>query len=240
MADNDLDIERNISHKLPSASERKDYSYQHTKLTWAGRVEETFGAPLLEKLRGLIPEGKVLDIGSSTGDTTREMAKIFGNMVQVVGIELDADMFGEKGKNLQELFKSVGQVKERTDTQDGNQPHFAQANGYFPPFGKNSFNAVFMMNNLYQTVEHQRISADQLKVVMGNISHIIKPNGFLCVSGLFGAAHPFIIYRFDEKKNVSIFAESKIDSKSDRNLSDNFDDIFHTISDSLDVKQLET
>lgn len=236
MADSTSYSENNLSHQLPSERDRKGYGYQHTNLTWPGRVEETFGVSLLEQLKDFIPQGTVLDIGSSTGDTTREMVHVFGDKVQVIGIELDADMFGKKGKFLQELYKTVRDAKEQTYTQGGNPPQFVQANGYFPPFAENSFHAVFMMNNLYQSVQHFRISSEQLNVIVGNIRHITKPGGFFLVSGISGGAyHPFVIFRFDEMKNATIFAKSDNSSMA-KDITNNPDDIFKTISSALGKK----
>ncbi|MBI2404579.1 class I SAM-dependent methyltransferase [Candidatus Gottesmanbacteria bacterium] len=233
MADSPSYLENNLSHQLPSEKDRRAYGYQHTKLTWPGRVEETFGVSLLEQLKDLIPQGTILDIGSSIGDTTREMAHVFGDNVQVTGIEIDAGMFGEKGKFLQKLYKTVVDAKKRTYTQGGNPPQFVQADGYFPPFAENSFHAVFMMNNLYQSVQHFKISSEQLKVIVGNIRHITKPGGFFLVSGISrGADHPFVIFRFDAMKNATIFAESDHSSMA-KDITDNPDYIFKTISRAL-------
>ncbi len=214
----------------------KKYSFDKTKgyhtefLTWAGRVEQTFGRNI-EKLRKIITHGNILEVGSSTGETTKDLANIFGSNVQVYSIEVNRQMLiDSKERSIAErVARVLGDVTggdERQYQTGGKDPVIFAGDGYRPPFAKNTFEAVFLMNNLYQSIQQNTLGDKQTESIMVNISNIIKPGGFLCISGTEAKGSPFVIYRFDENKNPFIF---------DKNIKDDKGKVFDRISNAFGV-----
>ena len=179
----------------------KDY-YHLTHLSIEGRVLNTFGAETINYLREKNRNGNVLDIDSSTGVTTKEMARIFPDS-HVVGIEVDPKMFGEEGKMWRETYARRYLTKESPPQQ--NQPDFAVADGYNLPFASNSFETVFANNNLWHVVEDDKMTPERAKEIFRDIIRTIEPGGHLCISGnSIKTVSPYIIFEVDEQKNVKI------------------------------------
>ncbi|HIH42938.1 TPA: class I SAM-dependent methyltransferase [Candidatus Woesearchaeota archaeon] len=123
-----------------------------------GRVHSDF--------RGSLPDivnGRILDIGCSRGETTNELSGRYKES-EVIGIDINRAAISEaiasrrKGK-------------------------FQVANGYCPQryFPEKSFDAVFMMNNLLYAID--KLSDDRLAEILGNVKSVVKPGGYLLISG---------------------------------------------------------
>lgn len=205
----------------------EDSRYHTDNVTWEGRVEQTFGSELIKELKAEIPRGIILEVGASIGETTKDLSSIFGENVQVVGIEVDRSMFvdSEFRRRTEQLAKTMGIItkgNEKEYKSSGRKPIIFAADGYNPPFAENSFEAVFIMNNLFQSVQQGGIQGESLKSVMKNISEIVKPRGFLCISG----RDHYVIYRFDEDKQPKIW--KIIETEADKN-------VFSAISEALEI-----
>jgi SAM-dependent methyltransferase len=202
-------------------------SYHRNPLTWHGRVEQTFGQNLLDKLKARIPSGAILEVGSSAGLTTKELAHYFGDKVRVIGIDIDVDLLTEKSPKTH-LFRNIrplnlGVTQEKASEAKGT--FFLQGDGYFPPLKEDSLEAIFAMNNIFHAVENGKISFEALKKTFLNWLKLLKPGGLICISGEVGGG-AYIIFEVISKDEVKVFAEDKHLGEYEYNASI---DVFHKL-----------
>lgn len=187
---------------------KPDFTYHLAHMTYEGRVEHTFGVPFLDNLREKIPNGRILEVGTSTRETTEELSRIFGSDVQVVGIDVNPDVLGSRRELFRKTHTSLAQNVERTYNDPGKDPLVALADGYTPPFAEDTFEATFWMNSLYQVLSKLGMSDEDLQTALREVVRVTKPNGFICISGLAGGVtEPYIVFQLDQEKKVHQFAE---------------------------------
>ena len=183
-----------IDH-VPGKRARARFPYHDIPATNWGRVKATFGEEKIDYLRRLITKGRVLDLGCADGSTSRELSEIFLDRVQIVG--LDKDTQG---------------IEENIISPRLNEPQFIEADGYFPPFAKNSFDVVFMMNNLFYLILKPSLREWQLQLILTNIHFVLKPSSFFCISGALSddgtIKKAYGIFQLDNAKKVTLWAHS--------------------------------
>ena len=127
--------------------------------TRPGRVRDTFGDHLPR-----IEQGEILDMGCSLGYTTEDLADIYPTCT-ITGIDIDkrvlrqADESPSKKSNIRYCF----------------------ADGYKSPFPPETFDAIVGMNNL--SFAYERSDWKYFKKHVEKITRMVKPQGYLCISG---------------------------------------------------------
>lgn len=126
-----------------------------------------------------LKEGKVLDLGISTGETTSDLAEYFRGKdanVDVKGIDIKPEL----------LTKGRQQGSEKPEFQPSSkEPEFAAADVRRLPFKDNSFEGIRMMHVM------QYLHEDAKKEAMKELERVLKENGIAVV----GHIDDFNIYR---------------------------------------------
>ena len=194
------------------------------RISYYGRASSTFGSDVLNYLKEHIQEGRILDSGTSSGAVATELAIILGDQVSVVGLDIHTRAI-ELAKQQETQEKSVAgeNAPEQPKTVEGRAAlakrlNWVQGDSYFPPFPNDSFEAVFMMNNIYHIIQSKDISQHELKIVLKNQLAILKPGGYLCISGVNTideengltqkSIYPYIIFQLDENKQPHVVFQS--------------------------------
>lgn len=144
------------------------------------RVENDFVSIKLPEINGVI-----LDLGCSTGDTTKEISKLYPRC-RVIGIDRNHDRINE------------ARVKVP-------QCEFLTRDIYDLQMERESVNAVFCMNNLWYLISKKRIRIPEKTIL--DISEIICERGYLFFSGSYQG----IIFR---KENKMKFWNSNIPNEA--------------------------
>ncbi len=124
----------------------------HTSL---GRVKNTFGSSILDKIKAEIPKGKILDLGCSDGKSTEELCTLFPGC-SVTGIDIN------EGK-VQEAIARAGRKAE-----------YLVEDGFNCGFPDESFDAVVSMNNLCLSIAYDNLAEQKLRQYLAGITRLSR------------------------------------------------------------------
>ncbi len=165
------------------------------------RFLQTFPRVILPR----ISLGKILDLGSSSGETTQEIADIYPDS-SVTGIDINPK-----------------RIKKARRSDLNPNIEFLIADGYKMPFSNLTFDAVFCMNNLNQAIGCEMISKERLVEIANEIAIVIKPRGYLMFSGQdksimqkTGLGFEMTYYYFDSSPQPSQTFLETLNNKSKR------------------------
>jgi len=167
-------ILENDAHRYASETE-----YHITGGTYPDRVKNTFGKDL-PKIR----HGRILDMGCSIGQTTIELATRYPDST-IIGIDINPCnlcLSDESISDARQGFDRLGDQVIKCSGREYKMPTgFILGDGFRPPFPDNTFNAVFCMNNIYYMHLHR--TNEHVRRRLPQIANIVKPGGYLLVSG---------------------------------------------------------
>jgi len=147
---------------------REMLDYYFGCYTRPGRVADTFGEELPE-----IHGGEILDVGCAAGRTTAEIAQLYPS-ARVTGIDLDRYSIGLALENAWENHLQL-LCEGRLEFMIADGYHLGR---YLP--GR-TFDAIFMMNNLY--FRAHELDDSRLREILGQAKQRLNHDGYLLLSG---------------------------------------------------------
>jgi hypothetical protein len=206
-------------HKLttPAMSVLDEDWYHLYAYTYEGRVSQTFGIPLLQRLRQVMTTGVIVDAGACTGQTTRELQRIFPEHT-VIGLEKRSELYGRYGQIVQAQLADLNQPIPEEFPEMTKKPSFVVGDYFFPPFKANSVQAVFIMNSLTNSLVSQLHQAAnrsekekqtvicELEESIKRLIFMLRPGGFVCISSMTKRTNPYVVIKLDEQKRGQLFS----------------------------------
>lgn len=153
-----------------------DRIYHAPHLTYPGRFRQSVSAEhchYLQEFGQYIPK-KFLEVGSSSGFTTEELAQILHPNSTVIGIDLDAvDAIGKRS-----IYETLNDHQANGHGAHS-KPQILTADGYDLPFAKHSFDGIIALNNfLLKAIEYSD-DPNKLTNLVNYWLQFLKPNGVI-------------------------------------------------------------